>query len=826
MRNSVKKALTEGLKKGEIDRYGEMTKSYSVATNLINDIEKSLSLGKGRTDDQVLRKLMISMKDDDDLRKELVNELSKSSGKDIEAQISGLMFQTPFTKKGGVILGAGEIAVSLLSGHPMFALLALSSSPRAVGEFVYRLGKISRVTKMVPKEAAQQLGVGIQQALRKMMKEQNQEQPEQRAEGGNTDMKQPYLVGEEGKELMVPKEDGYILPNNITEELEKKKGESLKSYNARLKELASHLAVHAHANEKGQPQPKAEGGTVGYANGGEVPPKSTQLSPEDNSWLNVIASGVLNAPRSGIQNAKNVYGLARHISEGGLVNDVANLIKHPESRTQLIDYYKNRYGSVDNLKRTIMTDPVGFALDAYTTATGVSSAVRSLAKGVEVGAKGAFNSFNDLASEIEKDNIKAESEAILARVHGDKEAEIMHNKNIIKNKSAISDLKNLAQKAGDIFEHSRDLGYNLSSKGKYAIPDPAKSIGRSMKNYGEEQAQMARENVGHVNKFFDEYEGRLGQRMNQAQGLGVNVQKHLEGLNDLNSARQNEIEGLKQSEGKYQTLSDVGNAIQKYPITGTATTIRATEEPFTRAEGGEIVSQGTSTSEETPLQKIAKYLGVAPNSYAFPQERQQLEAEPKQEGGTVSPQPSIIKYYASQSKVSNPNEIMEKAIQQAMNAGGMGGMGTLEENPTLLKMLLGRFFDNPNKGGEKLAEVAKAPLETTGKIISDMKEAFNDYRVINSMSDKDKHVMKAILPEFNSLMNKIGHEGEAQPEKLKSILARIKYWRGNKSMSEMLNSAPEVKYKVDALEDALKSKYNIMTGQTKMKGQYGDYGKN
>jgi len=117
-------------------------------------------------------------------------------------------------------------------------------------------------------------------------------------------------------------------------------------------------------------------------------------------------------------------------------------------------------------------------------------------------------------------------------------------------------------------------------------------------------------------------------------------------------------------------------------------------------------------------------------------------------------------------------------------------------------------------------------LEKTGKIISDMKEAFNDYRVINSMSDKDKHVMKAILPEFNSLMNKIGHEGEAQPEKLKSILARIKYWRGNKSMSEMLNSAPEVKYKVDALEDALKSKYNIMTGQTKMKGQYGDYGKN
>ena len=139
--------LGEGLKT-HVPEYAEMSKGYSEATTLIKDIESDLMMRKqgmtGRiTADQTLRRLSSAMKDNFELRRDLVEELGKGAGVDLEGAIAGHSM-SQIMPKGLAGHPASIMGQMYLVGHylkPEFWPLIAASSPRAQGEFLRMFGK-------------------------------------------------------------------------------------------------------------------------------------------------------------------------------------------------------------------------------------------------------------------------------------------------------------------------------------------------------------------------------------------------------------------------------------------------------------------------------------------------------------------------------------------------------------------------------------------------------------------------------------------------------------------------------------------------------------
>lgn len=120
--------------------------------------------------------------------------------------------------------------------------------------------------------------------------------------------------------------------------------------------------------------------------------------PQPHSMtLGEVASGAAqNAIPSAINLGKNIYTAVRHPVDTGtaLVNagrgagqELGHLLRgdsataEPTDQTQAFDalkgYFKDRYGSVEGIKKAIATDPVGVAADASAVLGGTSAAVRA-----------------------------------------------------------------------------------------------------------------------------------------------------------------------------------------------------------------------------------------------------------------------------------------------------------------------------------------------------------------------------------------------------------------------------------------------------------------
>lgn len=142
LRNKVKDTLVKN-----VPEYAQMTKGYSEATELIKDIESGLMMRKkgmtGRiTADQTLRRLSSAMKENFELRKDLVNVLGYKGAKDISGQIAGYVMSSPMPRglRGSTM--AGEAAL-IYAVNPKFWPVLAASSPRVVGEFLRLFGKAS-----------------------------------------------------------------------------------------------------------------------------------------------------------------------------------------------------------------------------------------------------------------------------------------------------------------------------------------------------------------------------------------------------------------------------------------------------------------------------------------------------------------------------------------------------------------------------------------------------------------------------------------------------------------------------------------------------------
>jgi len=142
LRNAVKDTINK-----QVPEYGKMTKDYAKATQLIKDIESNLMMRKqgmsGRVvSDQTLKRLMASMKDNYELRRELVGMLSNQGGQDVMGAVAGHSMRS-FVPRGLAGTGpalAGNVAMAQLV-NPAFWPVVAASSPRVSAEFLRLLGR-------------------------------------------------------------------------------------------------------------------------------------------------------------------------------------------------------------------------------------------------------------------------------------------------------------------------------------------------------------------------------------------------------------------------------------------------------------------------------------------------------------------------------------------------------------------------------------------------------------------------------------------------------------------------------------------------------------
>lgn len=144
LRNTVKDTIVKA-----VPEYAKMTKNYAEATTLIKDIESNLMMRKqgmsGRiVADQTLRRLMSAMKDNFELRKELVDLLGTQGGKDVVGAVAGHAMRSwvPRGLAGTGTALVGNVALAKFVS-PAFIPVVAASSPRVSAEFVRMLGKYS-----------------------------------------------------------------------------------------------------------------------------------------------------------------------------------------------------------------------------------------------------------------------------------------------------------------------------------------------------------------------------------------------------------------------------------------------------------------------------------------------------------------------------------------------------------------------------------------------------------------------------------------------------------------------------------------------------------
>jgi hypothetical protein len=143
--NSVKSTIND-----QAPKYSEVMKEYSQSTDLIKEIEKSLSLGQKASTATGLNKLQSLMRNNVNTnygyRQELANKLMEAGGKDVMPALAGQAL-TSWTPRGlvGQGLDAGAL-LSILGGAthiPGTLATMATTSPRLMGELSYKAGQVA-----------------------------------------------------------------------------------------------------------------------------------------------------------------------------------------------------------------------------------------------------------------------------------------------------------------------------------------------------------------------------------------------------------------------------------------------------------------------------------------------------------------------------------------------------------------------------------------------------------------------------------------------------------------------------------------------------------
>ncbi len=137
MKNSARDILNKN-----VPGYEAMTKGYSTASNLLNEIRSATSLGGKANADTVFTKVTTALKADKEFRLQMLNELENGAGVKLIDALAGhnlsKWIPTGLIGKGIDISTAYGIIAHVF--NPSMIPLLLSTSPRLVGEFLGAVG--------------------------------------------------------------------------------------------------------------------------------------------------------------------------------------------------------------------------------------------------------------------------------------------------------------------------------------------------------------------------------------------------------------------------------------------------------------------------------------------------------------------------------------------------------------------------------------------------------------------------------------------------------------------------------------------------------------
>ena len=144
-KNSVKEV---GL---QVDGYGKLLEDFSDSSNFLSQLRKDLMTGDNQTVDQTFRRMVTSLKTNNEQRMALIKELDNVTDSSITSQISGQQLSEIMPR--GIIsrilapaLGGAAITGGASAGF--IPLLALSS-PKVIGQSIRALDLAENVTKVV-----------------------------------------------------------------------------------------------------------------------------------------------------------------------------------------------------------------------------------------------------------------------------------------------------------------------------------------------------------------------------------------------------------------------------------------------------------------------------------------------------------------------------------------------------------------------------------------------------------------------------------------------------------------------------------------------------
>lgn len=134
--------------KTQAPEYSNVMKDYSQASDLIKEIERSLSIGQKSAAETGMRKLQSLMRNNVNTaygyRTQLAQALEQAGGQQLMPQLAGQALNE-WTPRGiqRATSGTGSAALALTGNIPQAAGLAAISSPRLMGETMYGAGRVA-----------------------------------------------------------------------------------------------------------------------------------------------------------------------------------------------------------------------------------------------------------------------------------------------------------------------------------------------------------------------------------------------------------------------------------------------------------------------------------------------------------------------------------------------------------------------------------------------------------------------------------------------------------------------------------------------------------
>lgn len=153
--------------KNNVKDYAIMTKGYREASDLIDEVERSLSLKDSASQDTAIRKLASVMRQNNELRLSLIKQLEGTGVGDITGRLAAAQM-APAMPRGLAGTFIGPVAAFSIGNLPGTLLYLAASSPRLLAEFLNVIGQISRST---PGEVPKLLQMKVRRILNEASKD-------------------------------------------------------------------------------------------------------------------------------------------------------------------------------------------------------------------------------------------------------------------------------------------------------------------------------------------------------------------------------------------------------------------------------------------------------------------------------------------------------------------------------------------------------------------------------------------------------------------------------------------------------------------------------